>query len=85
MKNMKSIAIGAALVAAAGGVGCGGGDSEGPLGDVDALVVLQRVKRNDMGDIFQYTSYKAGGRLVKLIGDAHCEALLFGRAVLTIR
>jgi hypothetical protein len=63
---MKSIAIGAALVATASGVGCGGGDSEGALGDVDALVVLQRPKRNDMGDIFQYTSYKAGGRIVKL-------------------
>ena len=65
MKNIKTIAIGAALVAAAGGVGCGGDDG-GPLGDVDALIVLQRPKRNDMGDIFQYTSYKAGARLVKL-------------------
>jgi len=27
---------------------------------------LQRPRRNDMGDIFQYTSYKAGARLVKL-------------------
>ena len=66
MKNIKSIAIGAALVTAAGGMGCGGDDNNGPLGDVDALIVLQRPKRNDMGDIFQYTSYKAGARLVKL-------------------
>lgn len=66
MKNIQSIAMGAALVAAAGGVGCGGGDDNGPLGDVDALIVLQRPKRNDMGDIFQYTSYKEGARLVKL-------------------
>jgi len=27
---------------------------------------LQRPKRNEMGDIFQYTSYVAGARLVKL-------------------
>ena len=66
MKNIKSIAIGAALVTAAGGMGCGGDDNNGPLGDVDALIVLQRPRRNDMGDIFQYTSYKAGARLVKL-------------------
>ncbi len=65
MKTIKSIAFGAALLAA-GGVGCGSDDNNGPLGDVDALVVLQRPKRNDMGDIFQYTSYKAGARLVKL-------------------
>ncbi|MGN6105767.1 MAG: hypothetical protein ACTHU0_11725, partial [Kofleriaceae bacterium] len=62
---MKNIAIGAALVAALGGAGCGG-DESGPLGNVDSLIILQRPKRNDTGDIFQYTSYKAGARLVKL-------------------
>ena len=66
MKNIKSIAIGAALVSAVSGLGCGGDDSNGPLGDVDALIVLQRPRRNDMGDIFQYTSYVAGAKLVKL-------------------
>src|SRR6478672_10066007 len=63
--HMKSIAIGAALLSAAG-LGCGGEDSSGPLGNVDALVILQRPKRNDMGDIFQYTSYIPGAKLVKL-------------------
>ncbi|MGE3458567.1 MAG: hypothetical protein AB7O24_25840 [Kofleriaceae bacterium] len=66
---MKSIAIGTALVTAVGGVGCGGGDdssSSDPLGDVDALIILQRPKRNEMGDIFQYTSYVPKARLVKL-------------------
>jgi len=64
--HSKSIAIAAALMAATGSVGCGGDDEGGPLGNVDALVILQRPKRNEMGDIFQYTSYKAGARLVKL-------------------
>src|SRR5262245_40291298 len=44
--------------------GCGG--DEGPLADVDALLILQRVKRNEMGDIFQYTSYIPGARIAKL-------------------
>src|SRR5438034_253032 len=65
MKNIKSIAIGAALFSMAG-LGCGGDDNSGPLGNVDALIMLQRVKRNDMGDIFQYTSYIPGAKLVKL-------------------
>src|SRR5688500_2690688 len=64
MKTMKSIAIGAALLTA--GAGCSGDDNTGPLGNVDSLVLLQRPKRNDMGDIFQYTSYVPGARLVKL-------------------
>ena len=65
MKNKASIAIAAALVTVAG-MGCGGSDSAGPLGNVDALVILQRPARNDTGDIFQYTSYIPGARLVKL-------------------
>ena len=64
MRHMKSIAIGAALFTA-GAVGCGD-DNTGPLANVDSLVILQRPKRNDMGDIFQYTSYVPGARLVKL-------------------
>ncbi|MGE0872017.1 MAG: hypothetical protein AB7P03_25890 [Kofleriaceae bacterium] len=65
---MKNIAIGTALVTAVGGVGCGGGEdsSSDPLGDVDALIILQRPKRNEMGDIFQYTSYVPKARLIKL-------------------
>ena len=71
MKNsMKSIAIGAAVMTLGTiGVGCGNGgpsDDEGPLGGVESLIILQRPKRNDSGDIFQYTSYKAGARLVQL-------------------
>lgn len=66
MKTMKSIAIGAALFTAGTGVGCGSDDSTGPLSDVDALVILQRPKRNEMGDVFQYSSYLPTARLVKL-------------------
>jgi len=57
--------LGAVLLAAA--AACGGSDnSSGPLGNIDSLVILQRAARNDMGDIFQYTSYIPGARLVKL-------------------
>lgn len=65
--HLKSLAIGTALVTATTSVGCSGDDSStGPLGDVDALIILQRPKRNDGGDIFTYTSYLPGARLVKL-------------------
>jgi hypothetical protein len=72
VKHIKSITIGAALFAATGSVGCGPDDDGGPLGNVDALIIVQRPKRNDMGDIFQYTSYVpktpsgANARIVKL-------------------
>src|ERR1044071_9306881 len=65
--HIQSIAIGASLLTL-GSIGCGGGDGEnsGPLSSIDALVILQRPKRNDTGDIFQYTSYVPGARLVQL-------------------
>jgi len=64
--QIKSIAIGAALFTL-GGIGCGGsGSDSGPLGNVDSLIILQRPKRNDTGDIFQYTSFKPGARIVQL-------------------
>jgi hypothetical protein len=65
--QIKSIAIGAALftLGTLGGIGCSSDDS-GPLGNVDSLIILQRPRRNDSGDIFQYTSYVAGARLVQL-------------------
>jgi hypothetical protein len=62
--QIKSIAIGAALLTL-GAIGCGS-DNSGPLGNVDSLILLQRPKRNDTGDIFQYTSYLPGARLVQL-------------------
>jgi hypothetical protein len=62
--QIKSIAIGAALFTL-GGIGCGS-DGSGPLGNVDSLIILQRPKRNDTGDIFQYNSFKPGARIVQL-------------------
>ncbi|MFN0253257.1 MAG: hypothetical protein ACKV2T_40680 [Kofleriaceae bacterium] len=54
--SFKTLALGTALVSAASGVGCG--DDPVTIGDgVDTLIILQRPARNDMGDIFQYTSY----------------------------
>lgn len=49
------------------GAACGGGDSKGPLDEVDAIVFIERASRMDgLGDIFQYGSYVAGARLMKL-------------------
>jgi mono/diheme cytochrome c family protein len=62
VKPLHHFALPAALLAAS----CGGNDGTGPLGDVDALLILQRPARIDSGDIFQYTSYVPGARLVKL-------------------
>ncbi|HMG24087.1 MAG TPA: hypothetical protein VK607_22280, partial [Kofleriaceae bacterium] len=65
-QHIQSIAIGAALFTLAG-IGCGGGgEDSGPLSSVEALIILQRPARNDGGDIFQYTSYIPGARLVQL-------------------
>ena len=48
-------------------VGCGGDSGPPPLENVEALVILQRTPRlGGVGDVFQYTSYEPGGRLLKL-------------------
>ncbi len=65
--DMKTIALGISLLTTGASLGCNGSDdSSGPLGNVDSLVILQRPRRNDTGDIFQYTSYVPGARIVKL-------------------
>jgi hypothetical protein len=63
-QHIQSIAIAAAL-STLGALGCGGGDS-GPLSSVDALVILQRPKLRNVGNVFDYTSYTPGARLVQL-------------------
>ncbi|MBP9088265.1 MAG: hypothetical protein KBG15_19235, partial [Kofleriaceae bacterium] len=64
--NKTNVAIAMSLATVLTGGACGGDDT-GALGDVKSLVFLQRPKHNSgMGDIFQYTSYNAGARLVTL-------------------
>lgn len=62
------ISIGLALAAATLGstslAGCGEDGTDDNL--PDSIVFLQRPARNGMGDIFQYTSYIPGARIVKL-------------------
>lgn len=62
--NIKIITLAAATLGTSL-VGCGGNDP-GPLDGVDSIVFVQRPKRNEMGDIFQYTSYIPGARIVSL-------------------
>jgi Hydrazine synthase alpha subunit middle domain len=45
---------------------CGGGSSSPLPEDVKAIVFLQRTPRGDQGNVFDYTSYAGGGKLVKL-------------------
>jgi Hydrazine synthase alpha subunit middle domain len=63
-RNRMGIAL--SILLAAGAVGGCGTNESGPLDGVDSIVFLQRPKRNQMGDIFQYTSYLATARIVKL-------------------
>jgi hypothetical protein len=56
-----------ALSAAAFGSACSNSSSTTTLPpDVRAIVFLQRMPRTDNGNVFEYTSYVPGGRLVKL-------------------
>jgi hypothetical protein len=54
------------------------GTAQGALDGVDSIVFLQRTARGGMGDIFNYTSYEPGGRIVKLsppTADGQLEVL----------
>jgi hypothetical protein len=58
-----------ALSAAAFGSACSskpGNNAGGLPADVQAIVFLQRMPRTDQGNVFEYTSFVPGGRLVKL-------------------
>ena len=47
--------------------GCGSDKRDDVLKNVSALVILQRAPRmGGVGDVFQYTSYEPGGKLLKL-------------------
>ena len=61
-------ALGVAF-ASTGLFGCGGGTSTNNSAlpeDVKAILFLQRTPRDSEGNVFDYASYEAGGRLVKL-------------------
>jgi hypothetical protein len=62
LKNIKYlVAVFAGLFA------CSSNSSQGPLDEVDSIVFIERQARmGGMGDIFQYNSYVAGAKLVKL-------------------
>jgi hypothetical protein len=64
--NRKTFAltIAAATLGSSLAVGCGGDD--GPMDGIDSIVFVQRPRRNEMGDIFQYTSYIPGAHIAKL-------------------
>jgi hypothetical protein len=56
-----------AVLAPLAGCSNSGGKDPGPLdGVVSAIVFIQRTPRADQGNVFDYTSYAGGGRLVKL-------------------
>src|SRR5262245_28663724 len=66
---MRRNRLGWILAAACGWVGCQEGKTTTPgvPPDVKAIIFLQRTARNDgVGNVFDYTSYAPGGRLVKL-------------------
>ena len=46
--------------------GCAGDDSGPILKDVKSIIFIQRTARNEMGNVFDYTGYQGGGRIVKL-------------------
>ena len=60
-RPLSGIALSALLVATACGT-----ETKSPIDGVDSIVFLQRQKRGGTGDVFQYTSYMPGARLVKL-------------------
>jgi hypothetical protein len=65
-KAIRGVGV-VALAAAAAVVGCSSEEGQGPLDEVDAIVFIERPSRMDgLGDIFQYQSYVAGARLLKL-------------------
>lgn len=64
---MKTKTYGIALAGLCGLTACGNSSSKGPLDEVDAIVFIERAARmGDIGDVFQYDSYVAGAKLVKL-------------------
>jgi hypothetical protein len=69
VKTLRGVAwlLPMALLAPLGGCSNSSNPGSGVLGpEVSAIVFLQRTPRADQGNVFDYTSYAGGGRLVKL-------------------
>jgi hydrazine synthase alpha subunit-like protein len=54
------------VLAPLAGMSCSNGNTDVLPPDVKAILVLQRTPRGDQGNVFDYTSYAGGGRIVKL-------------------
>jgi len=65
MGNRNTATVLALSTLALGGA-CSKNNASALPNDVRAIVFLQRMPRTDAGNVFEYTSYVAGGRLVKL-------------------
>lgn len=61
---------GAGLVLALGGCSSDQTSTSALPADVEAIIFLQRTPRDSGGNVFDYNSYQAGGRLVKLAPPA---------------
>src|SRR5260221_1757341 len=64
-RGLVTLALTAAFGSACSKSGTGSGVRALPA-DVQSIVFLQRMPRTDAGNVFEYTSYVPGGRLVKL-------------------
>jgi hypothetical protein len=63
LRSAKAVLLAIALASTA--AACSDGGSPLP-DDVKAIMFLQRMPRQDQGNVFEYTSFAAGGRLVML-------------------
>src|SRR5450432_3324099 len=64
--GLATLALGAMTFGSACSKSTGDGNASALPADVRSIVFLQRMPRTDAGNVFEYTSYVAGGRLVML-------------------
>ncbi|HEX4403685.1 MAG TPA: hypothetical protein VH560_02585 [Polyangia bacterium] len=65
--SLATLALSAATLGSACKSGTGGGSNVAALpGNAQAIIFMQRMPRTDQGNVFEYTSFVPGGRLVKL-------------------
>src|SRR5580692_10458934 len=64
--GLVALALSAATLGSACKSSGGSGNTAALPPDVQAIIFLQRMPRTDQGNVFEYTSFVPGGRLVKL-------------------